>query len=109
LYEGNKEYYSRELSQREGRTYHLASSSVHVMYHIDKGPMLSLYCILIKEKGSTNESLAGEIGGESCGPHKHVYTSTGLEHEEHNCLLYEQANYDDMPFTACKSELSVRK
>ncbi len=59
--------------------------------------MLSLDCILIKEKGSTDESLAGEIGGESCGPHKHVYTGTGLEHEERNRLLYEQAKHDGAP------------
>jgi hypothetical protein len=68
-----------------------------MIYHVDKGPMLILDYILIKEKGSTDKSLAGEFRGESCGPYKHVYTGTGLEHEECNCLLYEQANYDDAP------------
>jgi len=66
-------------------------------YHIDKEPVLGFDSILVKEKGSTNETLVREIRCEICNPPEHVEASTSLEHEERDRLLCEKAYYDSTP------------
>ncbi|SRR6266851_696344 len=89
-------------SYRSGRREHVIISLncyYHgvVTYHIDEKPVLRVDGILIEEKGSTDESLVEEIRCEGCKPPKHVRVSTGLEHDERDRLLYEQADYDGPP------------
>jgi len=66
-------------------------------YHIDEEPVLGFDSILVKEKGSTDETLIREIRCEICNPPEHVEASTSLEHEKRDRLLCEQAYYDSMP------------
>jgi hypothetical protein len=86
-------------SGQDNTHYCRASSPTHTSktYDIDKEPVLGFDSILVKEKGSTDESLVREIRCEICNPPEHVETSTSLEHEECDCLLCEQAHYDSTP------------
>jgi hypothetical protein len=66
-------------------------------YHVDEEPMLRVDGILVKEKGSPDETLIEKIGCESCEPMKQVKASTRLEHEKCDRLLHEQTDYDGAP------------
>jgi hypothetical protein len=66
-------------------------------YRIDEKPVLCIDSFLIKEKGSTDETLIEKVGRQSRKPLEHVEAGTGLEHEEGNHLLKEQADYDCAP------------
>ena len=87
------DYHSGQENTRHCRT----SSPTHMTYHINEDPVLGFDSILVKEKGSTDETLVREIRCEICNPPEHVETSTSLEHEERDCLLCKQAHYDSTP------------
>ena len=53
--------------------------------------------VLIKEKGSTDETLIEKVGYKSRDPLEHVEAGIGLEHEEGDGLLKEQADHDCAP------------
>lgn len=59
--------------------------------------MLRVDGILIEEKCSADKTLVEEIGCEICKPLEQAEASTGLENEERDHLLYEEADYDDVP------------
>lgn len=56
--------------------------------------------ILIEEKRGADETLVEEIGCEICKPLEQAEASTGLENEERDHLLYEEADYDGVPLDA---------
>jgi hypothetical protein len=66
-------------------------------YCVDEEPVLCIDSILIEEKGGTDETLIKEVGCQSREPLEHVEASTGLEYEEGDRLLKEQADYDCAP------------
>jgi hypothetical protein len=52
---------------------------------------------LIEEERGANLGLPQEVGGEECDPLEDLEPSTGLEDEEGDGLLEEEANYDRSP------------
>ena len=62
--------------------------------------MLVVDGVLVEEKSGADKTLVEEIGSESCKPLEQVEASTGLENEERDHLLYEEANYDGVPLDA---------
>jgi hypothetical protein len=65
-------------------------------YRVDEEPMF-IDSFLIEEKGSADETLIEIVGYKSRKPLEHVEADIGLEHEEGDRLLKEQADYDGAP------------
>ena len=65
-------------------------------YRVNKEPVF-IDGVLIKEKGSTDETLIEKVGNKSREPLEHVEARIGLEHEEGDRLLKEQADHDGAP------------
>jgi hypothetical protein len=66
-------------------------------YRVDEKPVLCVDSVLIEEEGSTDEALIEKVGCERRKPLEYMEASTGLEHEEGDHLLKEQADYDGGP------------
>ena len=66
-------------------------------YRVDKKPVLCVDGILVEEKGSTDETLIEKVRCQSRKPPEYVEAGTGLEHEEGDRLLKEQADNDGAP------------
>ena len=65
-------------------------------YRVDEEPMF-IDSFLIEEKRSADETLIEIVGYKSRKPPEHVEAGIGLEHEEGDRLLKEQADYDGAP------------
>ena len=77
---------------------HLLSSAAArtTTYRVDEKPVF-IYGFLVEEKGSTDETLIEKVGYKSREPLEHVEAGIGLEHEEGDRLLKEQADHDGTP------------
>jgi len=59
-------------------------------------PML-VPCCLVEEEGTSSLGSPEEVASKSCDPLENRETSAGLEHEERDDLLKEQADNDGRP------------